>query len=105
MSLKQEGVTEVEERGVEVSRRTFLRQSVGSVAVVVSGVVAAGAGLTGGAAEAREKASKAVAHYRHYPNGLERCGSCIHYRFPFGCRIVRGPISFHGWCRFYEARA
>jgi hypothetical protein len=103
MSTKQ-SVTEPDERNVEVSRRTFLRQSVGSAAVVAGGILATGIGLAGGTAEAREKASKAVAHYRHYPNRGELCGSCVHYRFPFGCGIVRGPISFHGWCRFHERR-
>lgn len=104
MSIQGKNVTETDERSVEVSRRTFLRQSVGGAALVVGGVIAAGAGLAGGAAEAREKVSKAVAHYRRYPNRGQLCGGCIHYRFPFGCRIVEGPISFHGWCRFYEAR-
>lgn len=104
MSIQGKDLTETDERNVEVSRRTFLRQSVGSAALVAGGIIAAGAGLTGGAAEAREKASKAVADYRHYPNRGQLCGSCVHYRFPFGCGIVQGPISFHGWCRFYEAR-
>jgi len=104
MSKDQGDVTRKETEGQEVSRRTFLRQSFLGAAMIGSGVIGAGAGLTAGAAEAREKASKAVAHYRHYPNRGQLCGSCVHYRFPFGCRIVQGPISFHGWCRFYEAR-
>ena len=105
MSSKKKSVAEIEGRNDELSRRTFLRRSVGSAAVIAGGVIGAGAGLAGVTAEAREKASKAVAHYRHYPNRRESCGGCVHYRFPFGCGIVQGPISFHGWCRFYEARS
>jgi hypothetical protein len=54
--------------------------------------------------EARDKASKAAVRYQNTPRDGERCGRCVHYTFPLTCRVVAGPVSFHGWCRFYQPR-
>lgn len=105
MSNDGKDVAQTEPEGADVSRRSFLRISLHGAAMIASSALAAAAGLAPGLAEARQKVSKAAAHYRFYPNRGRRCGGCVHYRFPFGCRVVQGPVRFHGWCRFYKARA
>src|SRR4051812_34274143 len=83
---------------VSVSRRVFLGKALSGVATTALGFVAVYTGI----AEAREKATKAVAHYRNYPNKGQVCAGCVHYIFPITCGAVAGPISPHGWCRFYK---
>jgi hypothetical protein len=73
---------------------------------VLAAAAVAGFGAVGRPAFAQgAKVTKAVAEYQRFPNNGERCGRCLHYQFPFGCALVEGPVSFHGWCRFYRARA
>ena len=82
-----------------VSRRDLIRGS-------LVGIAASAGMVFGGSAEveARDKASKAVAHYQNAPHDGERCGRCVHYTFPLSCGVVAGPVSFHGWCQFYKPR-
>lgn len=105
MSRDGKDGAKTEPDGADVSRRSFLLKSLHGAAMIASGALAAAAGLAPGLAEARQKVSKAEAHYRFYPNRGRQCSGCVNYRFPFGCRVVQGPVSFHGWCRFYRARA
>ncbi|HXZ00931.1 MAG TPA: sigma factor [Stellaceae bacterium] len=51
-----------------------------------------------------DKIKQADAHYRHRPNGQQRCEICLQFAPPNRCRIVRGPILPHGWCQFFAAR-
>lgn len=81
-----------------VSRRTVLRRCVSALVLASTGMLAASA------AAARGKATKAAAKYRGHPNNGQRCGLCVHYRFPLTCQIVQGPISPFGWCRFFKAK-
>jgi hypothetical protein len=86
-------------RPERVSRRDLIRGSMAGIAASAGMMLGVSAD-----AEARDKASKAVAHYRNTPKDGERCGRCVHYTFPFTCRVVAGPVSFHGWCQFYKPR-
>jgi hypothetical protein len=90
---------------LDVSRRTFLERSFAGVVIVSTGMLSACMQLVGQRSGGRQKATKAAAHYQNHPNKQQRCGGCDHYGFPFACGIVAGPISPHGWCRFYKARA
>ena len=83
----------------EISRRSFLGRSFASVAMASTVFLSACARRMAGG---REKVTKAAAHYQNHPNGRQRCGRCVHYVSPFGCEIVAGPISPHGWCRYYK---
>jgi hypothetical protein len=87
----------------EVSRRTFLGRIIASVAIASTTMLSACMQLAG--RSGRQKVTKAAAHYQNHPNRQQRCGGCVHYVFPHGCEIVAGPISPHGWCRFYKAKA
>lgn len=78
-----------------VSRRAVLRRC-------MSALILAGTGMLTTYAAAKEKVSKASAKYRGHPNGGQRCGKCVHYRFPLSCELVKGPVSLFGWCRFFE---
>jgi hypothetical protein len=82
-----------------VSRRDLIRGSLVGIAASTAMMFGVSA-----AVEARDKASKAVARYQNRPNDGERCGGCVHYAFPLTCGVVAGPVSFHGWCRFYKPR-
>jgi hypothetical protein len=89
----------------DVSRRSFLGRSLAGVAIASTGMLSACMQLAGQRSGGRQKATKAAAHYQNHPNKQQRCGGCDHYVFPLACGIVAGPISPHGWCRFYKARA
>jgi hypothetical protein len=82
-----------------VSRRDLIRGSLVGIAASAGMILGVSA-----EAEARDKASKAMAHYKNTPNDGERCGRCLHYTFPLTCGVVAGSVSFHGWCRFYKPR-
>ena len=82
--------------GSPVSRRGFFHS--------MAGIAATAAGLVAANSEAAEKASKVVAQYRGRPNGDQKCGNCVHYRFPVTCEVVAGPVISIGWCQFYKAR-
>jgi hypothetical protein len=86
--------------GVSVSRRSLLRQCVSGAILVGTGVLTTACTTT----KAQAKVSKSVAQYRSHPNKDQRCGLCVHYRFPGSCELVQGPVSLFGWCRFFKAR-
>jgi len=90
---------------LDVSRRTFLGRIFASVAIASTSMLSACMQLAGRRSDGRQKVTKTAAHYQNHPNKRQRCGGCVHYVFPLGCEIVAGPISAHGWCRFYKARA
>jgi hypothetical protein len=53
-------------------------------------------------AAAQQKMSHADAEYQDRPkNGLS-CAACTLFRPPAACAVVAGPISPHGWCRFFD---
>jgi hypothetical protein len=85
-----------------VTRRTALRHT-----LLIAATVVAGIGVEAGTreAQAQTKIPKVQAAYQGLPNNGQRCGLCTHYRFPFGCEIVQGPVSIHGWCKFFAPRA
>jgi hypothetical protein len=100
MSESRKDVTQSEAEDRDLSRRTFLARTIGTVAMTGAGVLAAGAG----AADAKEKVSKVAASYQTRPNNGQRCGGCVHFFFG-SCEIVEGSISSQGWCKFFKARA
>lgn len=38
-------------------------------------------------------------------NTATRCALCKHFLTPNACKLVEGPISAEGWCKFFEADA
>lgn len=84
-----------------ITRRMAARQTL-LIAAGFLGGLAAGGGM---ANAQTTKVSKVEAAYQASPNNGERCGLCAHYRFPFGCDVVRGLVTSHAWCRFYEPEA
>jgi hypothetical protein len=50
------------------------------------------------------KVSKQEAHYQNHPHGKQHCFVCKHY-FVGYCQIVQGPVSAHGWCKFFAPSA
>jgi len=84
---------------MDVSRRRLLEG-----AIVAAGL--AGVAARAGAQETSEaqKISHADAKYQVTPNGQQRCEICLQFEPPDKCKIVRGPISPHGWCQFFAAR-
>jgi hypothetical protein len=65
----------------------------------------AGSGIVAGwsvAAEAAQQVSQSEAVYQDRPkNGLS-CAACALFRPPAACVVVKGTISPHGWCRFFD---
>jgi hypothetical protein len=84
----------------DVSRRRLLR---GAAFVACGGALVA-AGLTAPPA-AVAKLTKAAASYQTTPKGDARCSVCIHWRAPWGCAVVVGPVSPIGWCSLFVAAA
>ena len=68
-----------------------------------AGRASPGAAATG-PASAKDKISKAAAHYQNHPNKGQRCGGCTHFLFG-GCALVEGSISSNGWCKLFKASA
>ncbi len=48
------------------------------------------------------KHSKAEVAYEHPAMGSERCGVCIHFDSPNGCKIVEGKVQSGDWCRLFK---
>lgn len=51
-----------------------------------------------------DKATKAEAQYRDYPNGIQFCGACSMFVQPVDCTAVEGHISSRGWCKFFKRK-
>jgi hypothetical protein len=83
-----------------LSRRRLLGRAILAAAAVAGGALAA----VTGPASAKDKVSKAAAHYQGHPNKGQRCGGCTHFLFG-GCALVAGSISSNGWCKLFKASA
>ncbi len=82
---------------VAIHRRRFLRRSFGGVV----GVLAASA-WDGAKAQNDFKMTKKQAGYiLRQKSSTEICAQCIFFIAPNDCSIVRGPVSPHGWCKYY----
>jgi hypothetical protein len=46
--------------------------------------------------------SQQVAGYQPTPNGGMACAFCTLFRPPAACKVVAGPVSPQGWCRFFD---
>ena len=74
------------------SRRGLLLRAIGGVAVVIAAPRNA---------DAQTQMSQQTAGYQDHPDGSKECQLCAQFTPPSGCRIVAGPISSHGSCRFF----
>jgi len=78
-----------------IGRRRFLRLA----AFALGGTALAGAG----GSPALAQTSKQAANYQSSPNGGQRCADCRHFNASNRtCRIVEGPVSPNGWCRYFQ---
>ena len=75
-----------------LSRRSLLRSAVGA-----TGVLAA----TLNPALAQPKISKVAVNYQDHPDGDKRCGKCLQFQAPDGCKMVDGQVSAQGYCRIF----
>ncbi|HYW90941.1 MAG TPA: high-potential iron-sulfur protein [Gammaproteobacteria bacterium] len=94
-----------------VDRRTALKRLLGiSVAVA-----AAPALLFGNQAQADDKCHgstpKKALNYQDKPSGKHMCSNCMHFcpgpsaKAMGTCKVVKGPISPHGWCAAWAAKS
>jgi hypothetical protein len=72
----------------------------------MGGLVAATAALSIKAAvgSATMKISKGAVAYQDHPDGDKRCGKCVQFVTPAGCKLVDGRISPQGYCRIFVVR-
>jgi hypothetical protein len=83
----------INERKVDVSRRTLLLQAAaaaGAVPVLALGVQSAAA-----------KMAQSGVAYQMTPNGGSRCGGCKMFEAPSSCKMVDGQINPDGWCKLW----
>jgi hypothetical protein len=78
------------------SRRLVLQGAIAAVAAMA---------MAPGAAPAQTRMSQLTAGYQDQPNGDKRCQICAQFQPPNACRIVGGPISPQGSCRFFIAKS
>jgi hypothetical protein len=70
---------------------------------VLAGVLsAAGLSVCRAATEARQKVSKATAHYQNTSNGMQSCSICSLFVAPDRCKSVIGKVSRDGWCSLFD---
>lgn len=82
----------------KLSRRSLLKN-----APILVGAFASAAALPQ-TALAQTKLSHAVAKYQDQPKGDQKCSTCVQFLPPGSCKLVAGPISPTGWCRFYTPK-
>lgn len=88
---------EAEEYRGALSRRGLLQRTVGAAGAAAAMVV----GHTQPAAAAI-KISKTAVAYQDHPQGDKRCGKCMQFQAPDGCKLVDGPVSPQGFCRIFS---
>lgn len=76
-----------------LGRRRLLRLAL-SAAALAGGTAAVDANP--------QKVSQAEALYQDRPKDGLSCAACTLFRPPAACAVVTGPISPHGWCRFFD---
>jgi hypothetical protein len=74
------------------SRRGLLQRAIGGIAVLIAAPRNA---------EAQTQMSQQTAGYQDHPDGSKECQLCAQFMPPSACRIVAGPVSSHGSCRFF----
>ena len=100
MDQDRKDLTETDADAAPLSRRRLLGKAILGAAAVAGGALAA----VTGPASAKDKISKAAAHYQSHPNKGQHCGGCTHFLFG-GCALVAGSISSNGWCKLFKASA
>jgi len=58
-------------------------------------------GATPNTATGAPKLSQKAVAYQDHPDGDKRCDKCAQFQPPNACKIVEGPISPLGFCRFF----
>ena len=86
---------------LDLSRRNLLR----AAALISSGGVLLGAGLTAGPAAAQSKMSQKATGYQDTPKGRAQCDNCAQWQPAASCKLVDGVISPKGWCRVYAPKS
>jgi hypothetical protein len=56
-------------------------------------------------AEAAATIDQKTAGYVTHPNGSKQCSGCVQFLPPSSCKLVKGTISPHGYCKFFSAKA
>jgi len=79
------------------TRRDVLRAGV----AVIGGVAAVRASQ----AQAQTKIEPAMVQYQTMPKDGHKCGDCVNFEAPSGCKIVAGTISPDGWCAAFAPKA
>ena len=61
-------------------------------------------GATAAAKAEQEKASQDSVHYQTTANNGQDCDDCYQFLKPNACRMVRGDINPHGWCKLWTKK-
>lgn len=84
------------QNGVNLSRRTIIRRAACAAALPVLFAAATSAPALAGA-----KMSQSAAKYQPTPKGDQRCDGCALFQAPDACKSVSGTIAPEGWCKLY----
>lgn len=87
--------SETAKRGRAWTRRQLLQRmaaTAGAVAAIAVQSISAPAAI---------KISKTAVAYQDHPQGDKRCGKCLQFQAPDGCKMVDGSISPQGFCRIF----
>jgi hypothetical protein len=74
------------------SRRGLLQRAIGVTAILIAAPHST---------QAQTQMSQQTAGYQDHPDGSKQCQLCAQFMPPSACRIVAGPVSLHGSCRFF----
>jgi hypothetical protein len=77
------------------SRRVLLQGAAGAAGTAII------LGVSTSSAPAAPKLSRQVVAYQDHPDGDKRCNKCAQFQPPNACKIVEGPISPDGYCKFF----
>jgi len=55
-------------------------------------------------AEAAATIDQKTANYVTHPVGGKQCSGCVQFAPPSACKLVKGTISPHGYCKFFTAK-
>ncbi len=79
------------------SRRNILRAG--------AAIIASGAVLKHGTAQAQQKLAKNMVAYQDKPHASgQQCSTCAGFEPPNGCMMVDGTISPNGWCTAFTPK-
>lgn len=56
-------------------------------------------------ADAAATIDQKTAGYVNHPVGGKKCSGCVQFAPPSACKLVKGKISAHGYCKFFSPKA